>query len=751
MVLYEYTAGEKHALETRLSLFEADPKFYIQMPDGEKAPVFDYKTFPFEIFLGAPCISKKGNSYDRIQYYNLVTAFDIETTTILDTENPYAFMYQWQYCIEDYVFMGKTWEEFQEFTKIVTQKLGLYIREFEDTVIGKSLVTYIFNASFEWQFMRHFVGDLVRPLITDKYEPLLLPTSQGITYRCAYRLTNKTLEKFTKGFPHAKLAGDLDYSVIRVPHSDDPKNGLTDTELAYCYNDVKGLCEALRDRLCRDKYNIASIPLTSTGYPRKDTQNAMNAVGSNRRNFQRCKLTPHIYRLNRDGFRGGNTHSNARWTKKLVGVPCGRYDGKPGRKNPDGKPVKLKPEGNSKIKHKDIASSYPASALVSPNYPIGPFTEIDVNKIDVIKNLDKLIQTHCLLVRVILVDFEYIGKCGIPYIAFSKTILRREDLPYIEEDNGRINKGPLAEMVLTEIDLKIILRDYRIGYIKVVEAYKSLKGMLPQELRNVIMDYYKAKTLLKHSQDPDDIYNYNKAKENLNSCYGMMVMRIDRLVFEYEDGEYKQIPKKLEDQINDYYNSKSNCLAYQWGVWTTAISRARLQEGLDICGEDLLYTDTDSVFYIGDHEKEFEELNKRLTKEAILAGAVAENRNGEVFPIGIWDSEPDCSLFMTLGAKKYILSYDGEHLETTIAGVSKKLGAKYFTKHGFEAFKDSTTLEDSGRITAKYNNDLPHYITVKGVKILTASNIALVPSAYTVHITSKYDTFIAKIHKSLKK
>ena len=228
-------------------------------------------------------------------------------------------------------------------------------------------------------------------------------------------------------------------------------------------------------------------------------------------------------------------------------------------------------------------------------------------------------------------------------------------------------------------------------------------------------------------------------------------MRIDRLVFEYKDGDYKQIPKKLEEQINDYYNSKSNCLAYQWGVWTTAISRARLQEGLDICGEDLLYTDTDSVFYIGDHEKEFEELNKRLTQEAILAGAVAENRNGEVFPIGIWDTEPDCSLFMTLGAKKYILSYDGEHLETTIAGVSKKLGAEFFTEHGFEAFKDSTTLEDSGRITAKYNNDLPHYITVNGVKILTASNIALVPSAYTVHITSKYDTFIAKIHKSLKK
>ena len=112
MFLYEYFCGDRHHLERRFSLLSAEPKFYIQMPSGEAAPVFDYKTFPFEIFVGAPTIHKKGKSRDRVEYYNLVTAFDIETTTILSDE-PFAFMYQWQYCIEDYVFMGKTWEEFQ--------------------------------------------------------------------------------------------------------------------------------------------------------------------------------------------------------------------------------------------------------------------------------------------------------------------------------------------------------------------------------------------------------------------------------------------------------------------------------------------------------------------------------------------------------------------------------------------------------------------------------------------------------------
>ena len=739
MVLYEYTTGKNHELETRISLYTAEPKFYIKMPDGEEAPVFDYKNFPFEIFVGAPVISKKGKSRDRVQYYNLATAFDIETTTIL-SDDPYAFMYQWQYCIEDYVFMGQTWEEFQEFTAIVCSKLGLYVRMCEDHIIGKSLVTYVFNLSYEFQFMRHFIGELVHPLITDKYQPLLIPTAQGITYRCAYRLTNKTLEKFTKGFPHAKLAGDLDYSVKRVPHAENPKNGLTDLELAYCYNDTKGLCEAIRDRLVKDKYNIASIPLTSTGYVRKDVQKAMNAKQYNRANFQRTKLTPHLYRLCRAAFRGGNTHANSRWTKKLIGIPCGRYDGT----------GKLKPEGGN-IKHYDIASSYPASILTSSNFPMGPFQEIDVSKVDVIKELDNLTQQYCLLIRVRIADFEYIGKCGVPYIARSKTMFRLADIPEIVEDNGRVFKAPLAELVLTEIDARIILRDYRIKKIQVVEAYKSLKGMLPVELRQVVQQYYALKTSLKHAPEPEQIYNYNKAKENLNSTYGMMVMRIDRLEFQYEANDYLFIPHSLQEQIDTYYDSKSNCLPYQWGVWVTANSRARLQEGLDICGKDLLYTDTDSVFYIGDHEKEFEQLNKKLEAQAILSGAVASNSKGEVFPIGIWDREPDSLLFMTLGAKKYLLSTDGEHIETTIAGVSKKLGAEFFTKHGFEAFTNNTVIPDSGKISAKYNNDMPHYINIDGVRILTASNIALVPTEYTVHITDKYDNFIETIRQSLYK
>jgi hypothetical protein len=748
MLLFEYFSGKNHHIEKRFSLLSAEPMFYIQMPTGEAAPVFDYKTFPFEIFVDAPKIHKKGKSRDRVQYYNLVTAFDIETTTIL-TDEPYAFMYQWQYCIEDYVFMGKTWNEFQDFINILSSKLNLYIKLADnDLIIGTSLVTYVHNLSYEFQFMRYFIGDLVHPLVTDKYAPLLIPTKKGITFRCSYRLTNKTLEKFTKGCEHAKLAGDLDYSIIRTP-----KSKMTDTELAYCYNDVKGLCEALRDRLEKDKhYNIASIPLTSTGYVRKDCQKSMNSNSQNRGNFQRSKLTPELYRLLRAAFRGGNTHANAAYTGKLIGIPCGRYIV---HKDNTSLYPRMVPFGGN-IKHYDIASSYPSSILIN-TFPMGPFLRCQelegryLNK-DIKPLMNKFIslcRANCILLKVRMIDIKYRGSCGVPYIPISKTMYRTMDAGEIVEDNGRIYSAPLIETVLTDIDFKITMRDYDVGALEIVEAYTSWRGKLPAELRSVVLDYYKRKTLLKHADSPEDQYEYAKAKEYLNSTYGMMVMRIDRLEFEYVDNEYKQIEKSLQEQIDTYYESRSNCLPYQWGVWVTANSRARLQAGMDICGKDLLYVDTDSVFYIGDHEAEFEALNSKLRQQAEQAGAVAENRAGESFPIGLWDREKDSMLFMTLGAKKYILSTDGEHLETTIAGVSKKLGAEYFTEHGFEAFKDDTIIRDSGKIAAIYNNEPPHYIEVNGEKILTASNIAMIPSAYTVHITDKYGRFIEMIRQSL--
>lgn len=727
MLLFKYSTGTGKKLKKVESLYSADPKFYIHMPDGEEAPVFDYKAFPFEIFMDAPKISKKGKTLDHIQYYDLVCSFDIETTTILNNDEPYAFMYQWQYCIEDYVFMGKTWEEFQEFNQILHDRLGIKIWLDDKALKGTSLVCYIFNLEFEFQFMRHFIGELVSPLITDKYRPLLVPTALGVTYRCAYRLTNKNLDSFTKGFPHHKLKGDLDYSIIRTPETQ-----MTDTELAYCYNDVKGLSEALRDRLDKDKYTIASIPLTSTGYVRKDCQISMRKNRSNRKNFEATKLTPMLYKMCRAAFRGGNVHANAKFAGRTI---------------------------TEVVHHKDLASSYPAWTLTR-TYPIGPFepdNELMISgagSSSLVTAVNRRVNQYCLLVTVRLYHIKYVGSCGVPYIARSKAFLRICDKNEIVEDNGRIFSAPFVELTLTDIDLLMVLKYYDISGFEVVSAYRSHRGMLPYELRKVCFDYYKAKTELKHvtSEDGSAEYNYARSKEMLNSTYGMMVMRIDRIEYEYTNGEYETINKPLTLMLDEFYDRRSSFLPYQWGVWVTAWARYVLQMGCDICGEDLIYIDTDSVFYIGDHEKEFEQLNAALTENARKNGAIAYNQKGEAFPVGIWDSEDDITGgFRTLGAKKYLYSFDGKTIYSTISGVSKEIGKQFFSEHGFDAFTDETTIPISGKVIAHYNNDLPHYIEINGCRILTASNIALVESPYTIHIKHDYKDFIVSVRDSLYK
>ena len=719
MLLNIYTTGDKGELLSKLSLYSAEPKDIIKLPDGEEVPVFDYKNFPFQIFKDAPKRKKKGKTLDRIAYYDLACSYDIESTTIINTERPFAFMYHWQICIEDYVFFGRTWEEFVDFNDTITRALECEIYKDGEELHGTSLVYYVHNLNYEFQFSSWFMGDFINPMFTDKYCPLIVPCAIGITYRCSYRLSNKSLDKFTDKMPHHKLTGTFDYTKIRTS-----KSQLTNLEKAYCYCDVRSLSEAIRDRLTKDKYNIASIPLTSTGYVRKDARLEMRKNKKNRDRFIESKLDDHLYKLCRLAFRGGNTHANALYIGDHL----------------------------HNVKSWDLVSSYPAWILTK-TYPIGKFEKV-ANTATLLDNLDSICKKYCLLVTIRLHDFEYIGKCGVPYISESKTLIRVDDLKKCKIDNGRIVECPFAQLTLTELDLKIVLRDYSFSKIEIIECYRSWRGMLPQELRSVVMGYYKQKTALKGIEDPEGInqYNYARQKEYLNAGYGMMVQRVDHFKYDYIDHEYIPVKQTLQEQLDEFYSSRSSFLSYQHGVWVCAWARYVLQLGLDIAGEDTVYCDTDSVKYIGDHEQQFEELNEKLIANAVKAGAVAKNKDGKEFPIGIYDQEKTYTDFKTLRSKCYIYSYDnGKTIHATISGVDKKTGAEYFTKNGFEALHDGTSIDISGKVSAKYNNDRPHFIEINGVKMLTASNIALIPSAYTVKLDKSHVAFVETMKKTVKK
>lgn len=649
-------------------------------------------------------LSCKDSKKRSVNYLNIPCAFDIETTNIykrdsegniLSEPRPYAFMYHWQFCLDDCVCFGRTWEEFQ-----------LLIRELEKRMnlsLNNRLVVYVHNLPFEWTFMSAFLN-YHEGFFREERKPLKIVTKEGIEFRCSYALSNMSLNRFCKNEAnviHYKLSGDdYNYEKIRTP-----KTTLTEAEEAYCYNDVRGLCECIKSRLEHD--TLTTIPLTSTGYVRRDLRQSVRGDKKYRQLFRDNALDSELYTMCRDAFRGGDTHANIDYSNQLL---------------------------TSGVTSKDEASAYPASMMMDL-FPQTAFFKINVSTF-----LNRDLSEYALLLEVRFVDIKYIGACGIPYIPLSKC------KKYSDEkivDNGRILKADFLEMVLTDIDYKIIMEEYKPKDVYIKNIYASRYGPLSDKIKNVVMDYYRKKTLLKG--DKNSVYEYNKSKNSLNSCFGCMVMRIDQSEVSYNPvtNEYSVKAPDLEETLSKFYKSRNNFLSYQHGVWITANARMRLRTMLWKVGRDVVYCDTDSIKYIGKHESDFKERNEYLQSQAESVGAYAETSDGRVKYMGVWEDDGYYEEFKTLGAKKYVYRESGD-IHSTIAGVSKSAGTRYFNENGVDGFKIGATIRDSGHLTAYYNDEDIHSITVNGDTFTTASNVALIDNNYTIGVTNEYLDLLEK-------
>lgn len=665
--------------------------------------VYDFNTFPWQYYLFSSRESKKrDNDLNRnIHYLEIPCAFDIETTNMKDGDKfrPFSFMYHWQFCMEKFVIFGRTWAEFQKLLKTLSDRLNLSDE--------RRLVIYCHNLSFEFAHFRKFVH--VRSgLFKEERKPLYVLVSGGIEFRDSLALSNMSLQKFceNEGAEHYKLVDTYDYKKIRTPET-----LLTEEEKAYCYNDVAGLAECIASRMKEN--TLANIPLTSTGYVRRDFRNAVRKNKENRTAFLNSQLDEHLYDLMRKAFRGGDTHANAALANQVI------HD----------------------VHSFDIASSYP-SAMVSGDFPIGAWFKISNRRF----MSGETRADYCHILKVILDHPCYIGKCGIPYISISKIENRLEVADRIA-DNGRLlwtKESARVLLTVTDIDFDIIKNEYSYDRLFIADVWAAKKGKLNDEFRLQVLEYFKKKTLLKN--DDQHIYEYNKSKNRINSAYGMMVMKLnhDLIKYDNETGEYITETEPISDALAKYYKSRNNFLSYQHGVWVTAQARAKLRKMLNIVGADVLYCDTDSVKFIGDHHiKEFEAENETLMKQAADSGAVAYDKEGNAHYLGVWEYEGKYEEFKTLGAKKYIVRKNGQYY-STIAGVSKKAGAEFFNAHGIDAFKNGTVIHNSGHLVAYYNDDEIHNITVNGCTFETAANIALIDDTYTIGITGEYMDVLQK-------
>ena len=231
------------------------------------------------------------------RYLDLVTAFDIETSRIPGMDESAMYIWQWQFGL-DYTVMGRTWDE-----------LRFLIRKITDNIPeGSSLVCLVFNLSFEFQFLRVLYDFSAEEVFAVDHRKVLHATMYDgmLEFRCAYLHSNMSLAAYLKkmNVQHQKLSGeDFDYDKIRYPWTP-----LSDLEIEYCQNDVLGLVEAYTAQMTRDRDNLAGIPMTSTGYVRRDAKRALRHTS--RSMLRGIQPDLEQYRLLKNCFRGGNTHAS---------------------------------------------------------------------------------------------------------------------------------------------------------------------------------------------------------------------------------------------------------------------------------------------------------------------------------------------------------------------------------------------------------------------------------------------------------
>lgn len=630
------------------------------------------------------------------RYIEHLMTFDIETSTIEKTDGTFeGYMYHWQVCIDGYVCFGMTWNEFLTFLR----KMNRAIKNYDEK---HKLVCYIHNFSYEFQFIYSWIK-LENVFAIDKRKPLkAISKDFNIEFRCSYLLSNMNLKKFIENTPNAhffKGTGDLDYKKVFTP-----KTPLTMNELGYCFNDVMGLYEAILYLLQED--TLATIPLTSTGYVRRECRNNMRKNKKNRKQFLDLKLDDKLYQLCKDAFRGGNTASN-RYKTNFINYDVSSYD---------------------------MSSAYPY-AMISGLYPITPLQEETITSLDM---LDDYNNRYCTLAYYSFENVKLKKGIPFPYIPYSKCIefiapsyegkFKGKEYCY----NGRVLEAEFIKIAMTNYDYQIFIKqyDYDEENVRIEDFYYSHKGFLPKEFTDTVLEFFTLKSQLKDVNGKE--YEYMKSKNKLNSLYGMIVTDIIRqenlFINQWEKGE--------NSTLEEYYSKRNNFLTYQWGLFVTSICRMNLQKAIDKIGLDCVYIDTDSVKYVGSHDDVFEQINQEMiewcTQNDIINYVEVGN---DIYFLGLYDREKGYDEFVTLGAKKYAFKQNNE-IGITVAGLNKKSGAQELErKGGLSNFKIGTEFYDSGRKTVYYNDDKKHFLTVQGCQIENASNIALVDTTYTLGMT----------------
>lgn len=615
-----------------------------------------------------------GKSMVTTRYMNVPCVYDSETTKLKVNNIRTGFVHKWGIEFKDYAYVTN---KIKEFIELLDDLRRIFHLDNDNR-----LIIYIHNLMFDFAFFRRLL-EIDDIFIYQEHTPLYV-VSRGIEFRCSYILSNERLEKIGEGlvkYKAVKKVGDLDYELCRCPHTP-----YTSKEYGYLFGDLDTTLCYIKEIMEQEGNNITRIPLTYTGWVRRDIKEAILNDAIARRLVQGLKLTTEEYFLWKRAFGGGFVHTN----QTHEGIH------------------KYQDEENEGITSYDFSSAHPAAAC-SEMFPMS--NGVKVEWTGDIEEDNKLF--YELLEDFILVfDIEFNeikikkNKADEP-LNYSKCwgVFKHKDKPNVYH-NGRIVYAKRLCTTMNSIDFRTIEKFYEWDSIKVTNCYYYSKWYLPKVLIEKILSYYTGKTELKGKKGKE--LEYYQWKKKINAIYGLMIQDIVRVSYGY-DGNFTKAKypedNEIDDIIKHYNNSKSRCLWYPWGVCISSYTKANLFTGIYEFGEDYIYSDTDSIkgLRASKHQEYITKYNENITKKlqdmcdfygidkALLSPKTID---GIEKPLGCWDFDGHYTDFKALRAKTYIGHRDdegNEGLHCVVAGISKYSIAQYLEE---EAEKKHCSVYD---------------------------------------------------------
>lgn len=641
-------------------------------------------------------LSQRGYEKSRrakLGYQKDFCTLDIETTT--ESESC-GYMYVWQMTIGEKVIAGRTYEDLQYALTLLVNMCGA---DYDHRVI-----IYVHNLSYEAFYLSQLLtASFGEPemLCPQSRKPLTMIFGNGLEFRDSYKLLQKSLDKATKSLPHHKLVGELDYTTIHTPGT-----YLTSDEWAYCVYDVVGLREAILKLYHDHGYNPATVPLTNTGIVRESVLSAVRSDVKFRsiRNEvvpSRDQLTLLIMSM-----AGGDTHGSRFFAGRTIDN-CNMVD---------------------------IKSAHPSQMLLE-RYPCGRLKTL--NETITIEQCLGISRQYAVWGVLKMTGVIIKPECANPVISFAKTTEISDDY---QLDNGRVLYAESLTLPCDSNDIYRIAHSYDYENAIIEMPVMSKLAYIPDSVRAVILNWFTTKENVKDKES----FDYMFSKICVNTIYGVCAQKPARDEHNYKtsndgvENENKHWYDVLRDMSEkDYQNLfTERTMPFVWGTWTASLTRLQLYKMQEKLGwSNVLYWDTDSIYYRGEKATFIGEFNAAKKKIVEERSAIVTNYKGEEVYIGTFEDDFPTEKygvykFRFLHAKCYG-KVTKRGLSWTIAGVAKDC-AKAALK-SIDDLNDGFYIPKAGGMKVKYVSSPIRLLERDGVRFHVASYIIMTPRDYMVN------------------